>query len=186
MWRLKGHKKRANNQKVSKLTLADVKQTLFDIPSCKFKIPRPDQNFYEDQKGPRVLKGKVSNAYHANTSSASSPLVSKCGDTDPWNSWGWRWDGPHLWIVSVNIMFNVSSLTYHRTRNLLYGRWLHKTLIKVCNCFPKVVNEQKVTLHIFSCESYKCQISTLFCNSYLCNQCVLNFYHFNAASLSPK
>ena len=83
---MKGHKKRANNQKVSKLTLADVKQTLFDIPSCKFKIPRPDQNFYEDQKGPRVLKGKVSNAYHANTSSASSPLVSKCGDTDPWNS----------------------------------------------------------------------------------------------------
>ena len=95
MWRVKGHKKRANNQKVSKLTLADVKQTLFDIPSCKFKIPRPDQNFYEDQKGPRVLKGKVSNANHANTSSASSPLVSKCGDTDPWNSWGWRWDGSY-------------------------------------------------------------------------------------------
>ena len=95
MWRVKGHKKRANNQKVSKLTLADVKQTLFDISSCKFKIPRPDQKFYEDQKGPRVLKGKVSNAYHANTSSASSPLVSKCGDTDPWNSWGWRWDGSY-------------------------------------------------------------------------------------------
>ena len=78
---VKGHKKRANNRKLSKLTLADVKETLFDISSCKFKIPRPDQKFYEDQKGPRVLKGKVSNANHV-----SSPLVSKCGDTDTWNS----------------------------------------------------------------------------------------------------
>ena len=55
--------------------------TIYFSPMIRILLP-----FYEDQKGPRVLKGKVSNAYHANTSSASSPLVSKCGDTDPWNS----------------------------------------------------------------------------------------------------
>ena len=89
----KGHMKRGNHQKVSKLTLDDVKETLFDISSVKFKIPRPDQKFYDDQKGPRVLKVKVLDVVNhvspipgPSKSSVSPSLISNSGDTDTLNS----------------------------------------------------------------------------------------------------
>ena len=78
---VQGHKKRGNHQRVSKLTLDEVKHTLFDISSCKSKIPRPDQKFYEDQKGPRVLKGKVKNVMPCNVS-PPTPVVTNSGDTE--------------------------------------------------------------------------------------------------------
>ena len=79
---IRGHVRRGNHQKVSKLSLEEVKQTLFDISSCKFKIPRPDQKFYDDQKGPRVLKGTVSDIVnHVSVAGPSQPLVSSNGDT---------------------------------------------------------------------------------------------------------
>ena len=86
----KGHFKRGNRQRVSKLTLDEVKHTLCDISSCKFKIPRPDQKFYEDQMGPRLLKGKVSNVDQSipgpSSISPTLPLVSNFGDEGTYSS----------------------------------------------------------------------------------------------------
>ena len=52
----RGHRTKRNN---NKQTLDDIRLTLFDISSCTAKIPHCDKVFYDDQRGPRVLKNKI-------------------------------------------------------------------------------------------------------------------------------
>ena len=54
-------KGKAKKSRSEQLKLIDVCHTLFDISSCEsnYKIPKNARAFYEDQKGPRVLRSSI-------------------------------------------------------------------------------------------------------------------------------